>query len=251
MKLGKRAARHDPRTLKFADYLITLPSILSASDWTRKVPSWGMLGNDSVGDCVYASKGHLEMLWTAYAQAQGFVPTTAQILADYSRDTGYNSADPNSDQGAVMLDAAKAFKAKGIAGHTISAFMKVDPQNWDHVRAAIMLFGHCDFGLALPIAADPEAPNPLAVWDTPDGQELSGDWAVGSLGGHCGPAVLYDGDMLKVVTWGALQPMTRRFMQAYADEAYCYLSPDFFNAAGNAPSGFDLAALQSDLNALS
>ena len=250
-KLGKKPPVTDPRTLRFARYLVgPLPPILSAASWTAKVgTTWGYLGNDMVGDCVYASKGHLLELFTAYAQAAEFVPTTAQILADYSRDTGYNAEDPSSDQGADMLAAAKAWQALGIVGHKVSAFVSVDPLNKDNVRRSIMTFGHCEFGLALPIGVDPSQANPPAVWDVPPGP-LVGDWAPGSLGGHCVPAAAYDANGVTVVTWGALQRVTWAFLAAYADEAFAYLSPDFINAQGDAPSGFDLAALQADLTAV-
>lgn len=48
-------------------------------------------------------------------------------------------------------------------------------------------------------------------------------------------------------TWGALKSMSWQFYSAYMDEAFAVLSPDWFNAKGEAPSGFDLAGLQQDL----
>ena len=41
--------------------------------------------------------------------------------------------------------------------------------------------------------------------------------------------------------------MTWGFLDAYCDEAWAILSPDWFNVKQKAPSGFDLAALQKDL----
>jgi hypothetical protein len=61
------------------------------------------------------------------------------------------------------------------------------------------------------------------------------------------PVVAYDAHGLTVVTWGALKRMTWGFWQAYCDEAYALLSPDFLNASGVAASGFDLAQLNADL----
>jgi hypothetical protein len=42
--------------------------------------------------------------------------------------------------------------------------------------------------------------------------------------------------------------MTWAFQQAYFDELYAVVTPDWIAANGNAPSGFDLAQLQSDLS---
>jgi len=64
------------------------------------------------------------------------------------------------------------------------------------------------------------------------------------------PVVAYDANGLTVVTWGALKQMTWGFWQAYCDEAYALLSPDWLKANDVAASGFDLAQLNADLNAL-
>ena len=70
--------------------------------------------------------------------------------------------------------------------------------------------------------------------------------------GHCVPAVAYDQRFIYVVTWGAIKTMSRRFYDAYADEAFAVLSPDWINKkVGTSPSGFDMAALTQDLTAVS
>ena len=61
------------------------------------------------------------------------------------------------------------------------------------------------------------------------------------------PVVAYDQTGLTVVTWGALKRMTWGFWGAYVDEAYALLSSDWIETDLLAPSGFNLAALQSDL----
>src|ERR1039457_5463995 len=39
---------------------------------------WGMMGNDSVGDCTCADRGHRLMLWTALGSKKLVIPTAAQ-----------------------------------------------------------------------------------------------------------------------------------------------------------------------------
>src|SRR6266567_3596417 len=88
LKLGKSAARHDPRTLLLASY-VTPPA---SFDLTSKVKSWGMMDNDQIGDCTCAAAGHLIMEWTANAGKKTATPTDKQIVAAYSAITGYNPA---------------------------------------------------------------------------------------------------------------------------------------------------------------
>ena len=68
----------------------------------------------------------------------------------------------------------------------------------------------------------------------------------GAVGGHAVNVVRYGRNGLTVVTWGRVQELTWSFWNRYCDEAYCILSDDFLEK-GNAPNGFDLAALEADL----
>ena len=54
----------------------------------------GMLGNDTVGDCVFAADGHIVEQATFFGQGSEYVVSTEQALAAYSQVTGYNPADP-------------------------------------------------------------------------------------------------------------------------------------------------------------
>lgn len=55
-----------------------------------------MLGNDVVGDCTFASKGHQLMMVTANTGSI-LIPTTAQILAACSDLTGYDPSQTQPD----------------------------------------------------------------------------------------------------------------------------------------------------------
>src|SRR5271156_3836654 len=76
LKLGKQAARHDPRTLLLASYTTaSLPTAPASYDLTGKVQTWGMMENDQLGDCTCAAAGHLIMEWTANAKKKIVTPT--------------------------------------------------------------------------------------------------------------------------------------------------------------------------------
>jgi len=75
MKLGRKAIKTDTRTLAFGDYLTpALPPPPPAADWTKGITSWGMMLNDSLGDCTIAGCGHALQVWTANTSGIVTVP---------------------------------------------------------------------------------------------------------------------------------------------------------------------------------
>ena len=242
-KLGRLPTKHDPRTLHLSRYMLEgLPPPPAAVDWMDKIGDWGMMGNDSVGDCTCACAGHEIEAWTAYASSEAVI-STADVLAAYSAITGYDPSDPNTDQGAACLDVLKYWRTTGIGGHKIGAFVAVDPKSELQIKLACYLFGSVYLGVDLPVSAQSQD-----VWDVPEGGPV-GDGAPGSWGGHAIPIQAYDLTGETVITWGSKQRMTPAFLATYCSEAYAILSQDFI-AAGKAPNGFDLATLTTDLAAL-
>jgi len=250
VKLGKKAARFDNRTLLMAEYIkATLPAPPKQVNLTTKVvrkvkKNWGMMQNDVIGDCTCAAAGHLIMEWTANAKAKMIDPTTAQIVSAYSAITGYNPRTGANDNGAVELDVLNYWRNTGIAGHKIAAFVALEPSNHQHIMDSVYIFGGCYIGVQLPVSAQEQK-----VWTVPP-EGTTGRGKPGSWGGHAVPVVAYDPRGLTVVTWGQLLRMTWSFWEAYCDEAFAILSPDYLTAKLKTPAGFDLKALQSDLHAI-
>lgn len=247
VKLGKLAPKHDRRTLLMASYLV--PKKLSAAPpaktWTGKCePDYGMMANDQLGDCTCAAMGHMIQVWTANTKKEITVPDSAVINA-YEVFCGYNPGDPSSDRGGIELDVLNGWRATGIGGFKIDAFVALEPHNTEHVKFGIFAFGGIYTGFALPATAQTQK-----VWSVVPHAPASSS-APGSWGGHAVAIVGYDSHYLWCVTWGRLQRMTWGFAAAYMDEAYACLSPNWYlTANGKAPSGFDMAALQADLAAL-
>jgi hypothetical protein len=247
VRLGKKAARFDSRTLKMAKYLTSLPPAPPLVNWIHG-ETWPMFGNDTLGDCVEAASGHMIELWQSLTAPAAPIPTQAQIISAYSGAAGYISGDPNTDQGTDMLTFLNYWRKTGVAGNRIFAYVSLKPGNLTELKQAIFLFGAAMIGVALPITAQSQPTG----WTVPG--STTGDGAPGSWGGHCIPVVGYDisapaEKRNQLVTWGEVITMSDDFYRAYCDEAYAIIDPAWFDGS-IAPNHFDMAALQADLAAL-
>ena len=195
------------------------------------VPDLGMLGNDQYGDCVFAGNGHIAEEQTFYGQGTETVITTADVLSEYSRVTGFNPGPPvRNDNGAMIQDGLNDFRKNGLAGSFIAAFAEVT--NIADVKLAVAEFGVVDIGFRFPASAMSQF-NAGRPWDV-----VSNDGGIE--GGHCVVVLGYGSTYLYVATWGTVQKMTYAFWNRYVDEAWAVVSPDWVNAVtGLDPLGVD------------
>lgn len=251
MKLGKKPAKVDSRTLKLAKYFLSsLPPAPAAVDWTSGITDWGMMLNDSLGDCTIAGCGHAEQVWSA-ARGGEYTLSDAAILQKYEQWCGYVDGDPSTDQGGVEVDVLNDWRRRAFYGHLLYAYADPDPANLEHVKQAINLFGGVYIGIALPLSAQGQNP-----WDV-----STGDNAIpGSWGGHAVFVPKYetqaDGTVLfSCITWGELQGITEAFWLyndsvngPYIDEVHALIAPEFLSLkTGATPEGLDLDTLKADL----
>jgi hypothetical protein len=242
LKLGRKPAVFDPRTLRFGAYATAqLPPPPASKDYGAKVKSWPMYDNDKYGDCTCAAAGHMIQNWTANAGTE-VTPADASVLMFYEHFVG---SPPPPDEGCNMLAVLKYWRSHGLGKDKILAFTILEAKNHLDVQNAIYLFGSIYIGVELPDFAV-HGDMLTTPWAVPPGGPV-GDAAPNPQNGHCIPAVGYDGDGLSVVTWGAVKTMSWDFYDAYAEEAYAVLSHDFIQANGQGVAGFDLATLQADL----
>jgi hypothetical protein len=237
--LGKLPVRTDVRTLALARYVDStqLPTPPNAFDETSNVDSWPMYANDRVGDCTTAAAAHMIEAWTAAGRGHAILLSERAVLDAFDH---VKMTDPiTGEEGAIELDVLRYWRKNGIGGHDIGAYARVAVWDGRLVQTAAWLFGGLYIGLQLPLTAHEQQ-----VWDWTG--SLTGPARPGTWGGHAVDVVRYDKNGLTVVTWGRLQTLTWSFWNRYCDEAYCILSDDFLQK-GNAPNGFDLAALQADL----
>lgn len=240
-RLGKKPYIYNPKTLQMYRYRSpsALPPIPIHKDWSHGIKQWGMMGNDRIGDCAIAGPGHAIYQWTM-DNGRPTLLSDDEIISSYSAVSGYNPATGANDTGCNLVDVLNYWRKTGIGGHTIAAYVALEPGNTDHVKETLLIFGNVLIGLALPISAQGQA-----SW-----QVVGPTWAPqcqpGSWGGHCVIVVEYDAHGLTVVTWGQLMRMSWAFWAAYCDEAYAILSQDWLTG-NKSPAGFNIATLAADL----
>jgi hypothetical protein len=234
--LGKLEVKQDARNLMLAKYIddqVALPQVPASVGWSQKVATWPMYGNDTLGDCTCAAVGHMEESWSANADDPE-VPTEKDVTDLYW-------ATGSTDTGRYCLDVLNYWQSTGFGSddEKVIAFAQIDQKSQQHVEFACWAFGGVYIGVQLPKSAQTQQ-NEWVVGSGPDAQP-------GSWGGHCVNLVDFTAAGPTCVTWGRLMPMTWDFFEAYCDEAYAVISPDFLDSRGEAPSGFDLNQLKADL----
>jgi hypothetical protein len=246
-----RAPTHPPASRYVS--LSTLPTPPASCDYmAAALPNLTNVdGNDVLRDCTAAHYAHQIGIWTGNAGTL-FCPTLNQVVAFYSASSGYDPANPLSDQGADELTVLETAQTVGLAGHKILGACSVDPTDPAMVAACVWLFG----GLALCAELPDEWVNPIPTapgftWD------VAG--APNPKQGHCAGIAGYDADGLYLVTWGLVSEVTISRVTWPALAKYgagsangslnAMLSQDWLDAAGKAPNGYDMSQLVADFQA--
>ena len=232
----------DPRTLHLENYLtISKLHLPKTVDWTgKKTTPWGMMGNWDLFDCLCAAAGHMIECWTANTTGEEYIDDNS-VLNAYIALTGYDPITGQNKTGVGFTNLMKYWRSTGISNHKIKAYTAVKYIKPELVRACIYLFGGAFAGLAMPKSLNTD----LDIWDIMPG-DLTGDNAPGSDGGHAIALFGYDEQYITFVTWGKKKQLTWAFWQAYSNELYAVISPDFFNGDKTA-LGFDVTTLEADL----
>ena len=200
-KTNRRFGRKVPAvtTFKahFGAYALSLPTPPASIDYSFKAstPLSSVYLNDKLRDCVIAGFYHYLGMAQANAGIPVLVPSSAQLIHDYSAISGYNPANPDTDQGCDEVTALNFWKKTGaVNGDKIIGWFPVDATNKLHVQLAIWLFESAYFGISLPTAwVNPFPQGSGFVW---------GDGAPNRCNGHCVVATGYDAVGVQIDTWG-------------------------------------------------
>lgn len=253
----KLPSAHAPM-LRLSSYLdkVTLPPMMPTVDWSAPAMSviQNVEGNDSIGDCVLAEEAHFIGVVTGNAGTL-YSYSQAQTIAAYSAITGYNPANPSSDQGTDPTVCMNYFTQNAYAdGTKLDGWVSVDATSISEVQFAIGGLGNLKIWLSLPDAyINPFPSSSGFLWGTgtPNPQQ-----------GHCIGSPAYNSPRIvgsnsqgvQVMSWGLVGTMTwaglaQLCVPAAGGGLAVRLTRDWMNKAnGNTPSGFAYADLVSDVN---
>lgn len=241
------------RKMAARQLLAQMPAAPDTRDWTKAMtfPA-GVMGNDTLSDCTAAAVGHIIQAWSANNGSQITVPDQA-VIKFYSDTTGYNPADPSTDQGGVEADVLVGAKSVGCGGYKIDGFAAANSANLGELRQVTNTFGGAYLGLAMPKTIETQGEYDGATWSV----DLSAgaDAEPGSLGGHAVIVEAYDQNGFTIVTWGIRVYVTNDWMAAYCapdvgGEAWALLANGLWAQKGVTPAGDAVPAYDGFLAAV-
>lgn len=246
-KLGKKPAR-DAVKFRLASFVekARLPAVPASFGHEGLIgrKGWYMLANDRVGNCVFAGAAHEHMMHGRIAKNPVLFDSVG-VNSDYSAVTGFDPRRPETDVGTDMQQAASYRRRIGVVDtkglrHRVAAYLAIDPGNVEQLYQAVYLFGCVGIGIQFPSSAMDQFERGQP-WDVVDGSPIEG--------GHYIPLVSKRHAELRVVTWGAIQPMTEAFYKRYCDEVVAYVFTDSLMER-KSPEGFAYEELIAALAAL-
>lgn len=199
--------------------------------------NYPMADNDRYGDCTIAAVVHVDQALAHATKEPWTYPGDYEVAEKYLSMTG------GQDTGLVEADVLKAWMARGgLFGHQLAAFAPLAVKHTTAIKQAVWLCGAVYTGVLMPAPAQQQFA---------DGQpwDLTGTSADHQIeGGHAVPILGYNATGPIVVTWGALQQVTWRWWNEYAEECYAVIAAEI--RARGSFRGLNFAALDRDLAAL-
>ncbi|MFT8358567.1 hypothetical protein [Bifidobacterium aquikefiri] len=251
LSLGKLAPRK--AKLKLRTYLKHPLPAPPAEANTDSLVIWDSdtFGNNTVGDCAIVGPAHETLFWERHNGNPSANITADNVLQMYADVTGYDSKDPDSDQGSVVADVVTYRRTHGLVdadgkAHTIAVGLGLS-LNRDAVKQAVSLFDACGLGIQVPESLMDQTQNAQSEGTLPTWTVIPDSPVEG---GHYVAALAYDEKYVYVNSWGLVCRMSWEFFDTYADEAWAYLSQEDLNGHSVSPDGFDLKQLQEDIKNL-
>jgi hypothetical protein len=221
-KLGRNPRTFDPRVPHLSALLAgqSPPPPPPSVDYTQGMPAdFGIMLNNTLGDCTCAAYYHARQVWTFHSGKEVTEPDS-DVEALYEQACGYKPTQPGEGPGGneqhVLTFLHKTGAPIGPSGQQrdkIAAFVEIDPRNTDDVKRTIVELGLVYIGLNVPQNILPTDGDPPAIWTVaPDKPKI--------VGGHAVVLPGYDPSGAIVISWGQKYTMTWEFFATYVDEVY-------------------------------
>ena len=195
---------------------------------------WGMLGNDTYGDCGVAGLQHLLMADASMTHETVQWPTSQEVVRYYLNYTQGNNS------GVVLSQFLAYVRRNGYPnGQKVTAYAPISPQDVESVRVAIASYGGAYSGIVVTQGMEAAFRNGTP-WD------LDATYSEPA-GGHCVPLVGYDSSYLYAVTWGAIQPVAFSAWHRIAEESWAVITGELSDGDGR---GLSASQLLADLDKL-
>jgi hypothetical protein len=228
-----------------------LPAPPPSVDYTTGMPAnFGMMLNDTLGDCTCAAVYHAIQVWSYKAQNQEVTEPDKDVEQLYIQACGYDPKQGGEGPGgneqhvlSYLLSKGAPFGPAGKSRHKILAFVEVDPRNIDDVKSTINDCGVAYIGFNVPQNIMPSGAEPPSLWTyDPHNSQI--------IGGHAVVLPGYDAQGPIVISWGQLYKMTWQFFSKFTDEVYAIADSFWVDAGGKTPAGMTLTQLEAQMQAL-
>jgi len=251
-KLGRTPRAYDPRIPHLSALLAGkhIPPPPPSVNYTAKMPpAFGMMLNDTLGDCTCAAVYHAIQVWSFNAQGAEVTEPDKDVEQLYIQACGYDpkkgGEGPGGNEQHVLeyiLNNGAPFGPAGKQRHKILGFVEVDPRQIDDVKSTINDCGVAYIGFNVPQSVLPPNAEPPAVWTVdPKNSKI--------IGGHAVVLPGYDADGAIVISWGQIYKMTWQFFSKFVDEVYGIADAEWVAKTGKTPAGMSLAELEAQMQA--
>lgn len=170
--------------------------------------------------------------------------TNDDIVAAYSKATGYVKGDSSTDNGGQMKKALKVAMTDGIGDYKITGYVRLNTNDMVEMRAGLWFALSVYVGSDLPKRVN-EQPTAWYIPTKPDERDRAR-----SLGGHAFDMFGADHDGLRGVPWIDEVGISNAWNQFYVDEGYVIIDEMLIDYL-KTNTQFDLPRFQRNLAALS